>query len=363
MPTTGLDLIIDRADLSRTRIVEVAHPDPGPGEVLLRIDALALTANTVTYGIASDSLGYWDFFPCGVPGFGRVPAWGFADVVASGHPDVAVGTRVYGYLPMSTHLTVKADRVGPRGFVDAAPHRQAMAAIYNAYQACAADPAWSPGAEARIALFRPLFTTSFLLDDHHRAEGFFGAQALILSSASSKTAIGMAALIAADRPQGLTLVGLTSAGNLAFVQGLGLYDRVLDYAEVTRLDPAPAAYVDFAGSGDLLRAIHTHFGDRMRNTALVGLTHGELAGLRMTDLPGPKPTFFFAPSHAAQRMKDWGAAAFHTRLGAAWDRFIATTGWLRVTEARGADAVQAAWAAALAGRIDPADGVMISLQG
>ncbi|TNF63709.1 MAG: DUF2855 family protein [Rhodobacteraceae bacterium] len=362
MTTNGQDLIINRADLADARLVPALHPDPGPGEVLLRIDALALTANTVTYGVASESLGYWNFFPCDRPGFGRVPAWGFADVVASGDPGVAVGTRLYGFLPMSTHLMIEADRVGPRGLIDAAPHRQKMAPIYNAYQTCAADPAWSAEAEARIALFRPLFTTSFLLDDFHRRNAMFGARMLILSSASSKTALGLAALIAADKPEGLTLVGLTSARNRAFVEGLGLHDRVLGYDAVQTLPIAPAAYVDFAGTGDLLMAIHRHFGDLMRHTSQVGLTHWQEAALRVPGLPGPRPEFFFAPAYAADRLKDWGNAGFQTRLGTAWETFIGTTGWLRVVHASGPDAAREAWVAAHAGRIDPAEGVMISLQ-
>ena len=42
------------------------------------------------------------FFPA-ESGWGRVPVWGFADVVGSRHQALAEGVRVFGYLPMSTH--------------------------------------------------------------------------------------------------------------------------------------------------------------------------------------------------------------------------------------------------------------------
>ena len=40
-----------------------APTDCDAGQVLLRIDRFALTANNVTYGVAGDQIGYWQFFP------------------------------------------------------------------------------------------------------------------------------------------------------------------------------------------------------------------------------------------------------------------------------------------------------------
>jgi len=47
-------------------------------------------------------------------------------------------------------------------------------------------------------------------------------------------------------------VGLTSAGNVAFTESLGCYDRVLPYPATDQLSPAVAtAYLDFAGRADV----------------------------------------------------------------------------------------------------------------
>src|SRR5207237_554718 len=82
----------------------------------------------------------------------------------------------------------------PAGLVHASPHRTALPPAYNAYTRVAADPAYDRAREGEIALFRPLFTTSFLLDDFLGESRLFGARALLLSSASSKTALGLAYL-------------------------------------------------------------------------------------------------------------------------------------------------------------------------
>src|SRR4051794_40539132 len=111
------DLLVDRTDLTQTSIVEVPEPEVGDGQVLLKVDRVGMTANNVTYAVFGDAMQYWDFFPA-PPGFGRVPLWGFADVVASRAAGVAEGTRVYGYLPTSSHLVVEPVKADERGFRD-----------------------------------------------------------------------------------------------------------------------------------------------------------------------------------------------------------------------------------------------------
>ena len=75
--------------------------------------------------------------------------------------DLAVGDRVYGYLPMGTHIVVLADRVTPSGFVDAAAHRQPMSPFYNQYSRLATDPEHDPAREDARMLFGPLLSTTW----------------------------------------------------------------------------------------------------------------------------------------------------------------------------------------------------------
>jgi NADPH:quinone reductase-like Zn-dependent oxidoreductase len=64
------------------------------------------------------------------------------------------------------------------------------------------------------------------LDDND----YFGASRVVISSASSKTAIGSAFLAA--RRRGREIVALTSQSNVEFCRSLGCYDTVLTYDEV-----------------------------------------------------------------------------------------------------------------------------------
>lgn len=362
MPITGQDLIINRANLTDAEVVSTRFPDTPPaGHVLLRIDHFALTANTITYGTATDSLGYWSFFPADKAGFGRIPAWGFADVVASAVPEVAPGARLYGFVPMSTHLMVQPGKFRADGFADMAAHRQPMSKMYNRYRLTSADPSYSPETEAQIALFRPLYMTAFLLADFLSRNAGFGAEQVVMSSASSKTALALAAELKRIGTAPLRVAGLTSAGNAAFVSGLGLYDQVVPYENIADLPQAPAVYVDFSGNGDLTLAVHRHLGAGLRHSAQVGVTDWQNANLRVPGLPGPKPVFFFAPAYALERVADWGHAGYEARLAQAWTAFMDQIGWLRVVWHTGSDAARARYLTALSGAFDPAQGDMMSM--
>jgi hypothetical protein len=366
--------LVARGDLHHTRwSPDPDAPDTRPlaeGEVRLQIEQFALTANNITYAAFGEAMKYWQFFPTGDAGFGCIPVWGFASVAESRCAGVEPGQRVYGYLPMGSHLVVQPERVGPRGFIDAAPHRADLAAAYNRYEACAADPLYRAEHEGLQALLRPLFTTSFLLDDFLAGNGDFGASRLVLSSASSKTAFGTAFCVGrrSERP---TLVGLTSKGNLGFVRSLGCYDEVLAYDDIGTLDPAVrSVYVDFAGSAPLRRSVHEHLAATLAYSCAVGGSHWEqLRGGH--DLPGPAPQLFFAPAQAQLRAapppQGWGGRGLEGRIADAWLAFIdalthAEPPWLTVRQGHGADAIEQAYRALLAGGGDPREGLMLALK-
>src|SRR5690606_40642952 len=57
--------------------------------------------------------------------------------------------------------------------------------------------------------------------------GFFGAKQVLSISASSKTGLGLGYSLHQRRPSGPAVIGLTSARNKGFVEGLGFYDKVV----------------------------------------------------------------------------------------------------------------------------------------
>jgi len=370
----GQRLFIQRTQLGQAHV----GPDPdapaarplAEGEARLAVQRFALTANNITYAAFGEAMKYWQFFPSGDAALGCLPVWGFATVAESRAEGLAVGRRVWGYYPAGTHLVVAPSRVSAAGFTDGAAHRQDLALVYNQYGFCDADPGWRPELEGLQAVLRPLFMTSFLIDDFLDDKGFFGAQQLLLSSASSKTALGTAHRLALRRgtPGAPQVVGLTSAANLAYTRALGCYDTVLCYDDLATLAAGvPTVYVDFSGDAPLRLAIHQHFADALRHSCSVGGTHWQALG-PASGLPGPKPVLFFAPAQVKARSAPppagWGGAELQRRMAEAWTGFIAQVaqgGWVQVSERLGAPAALAAYGEVLAGRSSAQLGLVLGM--
>ncbi len=348
------DFLVDKGALRLFRFAP-AETVLSEGQALLRLDRFALTSNNVTYAAIGEQFGYWKFFPAPAPN-GRVPVWGFADVVDSKSADVVVGERIWGYFPIATHLVVTPAKATSRGFVDGAAHRAGLPPVYNQYERVAADPAYKREQEGHIALFRPLFVTGFLIDDFLDENAFFDARRVMLSSASSKTALGLAKCLK-DRG-GVEVVGLTSARNAAFVGKTGYYDRVVSYERLSEMPKdQPALLVDMAGDAALIDSLADRLGDAFVYNCMVGGTHWE-AGASQTK--GPPRTLFFAPDRIVKRHKDWGQEGFAARYAAAWSSFLgSTSGWLKVADKTGEAAVGEAWSTLLDGQARPEEGYVL----
>jgi len=370
MTTDPTAMLVHKRNLRETRwVTDAAATTPlADGAVRFRIDGFALTSNNITYAAFGDAMNYWGFYPAEDPAWGRIPVWGFADVVESRCEGIAAGERFYGYWPIATHAVLEPTRVNGRGFSDGAEHRRALHAVYNQYNRCSADPGYDAAHEAEQALLRPLYITSFLIDDFLADNAFFGATSVLLSSASSKTAYGTAFCLALRRggATAVEVIGLTSAANVGFTKGLGCYDQVIAYEDLATLPPdVPSVYVDFSGSASVRAGVHSHFQDRLAYSCSVGGTHWDALG-GGKGLAGPRPVLFFAPAQIAKRSGDWGPAGLQDRLGAAWRAFMKPVTdphhpWLRVVRGQGGPAVEQVYCALLAGRARPQEGHMLRL--
>ena len=353
---------IDRDDIAHARLVDEAEAPLTDGEVEVRVDSFAMTANNVTYaalgkpiGLFDNGKGYWDFFSPGGAGPGRVPVWGFATVTRSAAGGVAVGEQFYGFYPMASHVRLTPGRVNAGGFVDVAEHRAGMPAVYDHYLRVAALGDYAEADRDWWPVFRPLYLTGWLIADQFEDEGGYGADQVLVASASAKTAIGFAHAMN-QRERRLKLIGLTSPRGRDFLADAGLYDELVLYDDIASLDPAvPSAFVDIAGDGGLTAALHHHFGDQLRLNLVVGKAHWD---------SGPGQRFpavgFFAPARVAKRSKDWGPAGFQQRMGAAWTHFLGDARKLfRIEASDGPDAALAAYGDAVAGRADPRVGTLV----
>lgn len=372
-------LLIQKSELTKCEARTVDMPPLSEASVRIAIDRFALTSNNITYAAFGDAMNYWKFFPAtdanglAEPAWGQIPVWGFGTVIESRHPEVAVGEHLYGYFPMAGFLDVQPAKVTPLSFHDAAVHRAELHPVYNQYTRTTTDGFYTADTEDLQALLRPLFITSWLIDDFLADNDYFGAAAqaksqgikpvMLLSSASSKTAYGTAFQM--SQRDTIEVVGLTSAANVAFCEGLGCYDRVVTYEQITSLPAStPCVYVDFAGNGEFRKTLHAHMTGLAYSCSIGGTHVNELGGGR--GLTGPKPVLFFAPAQIKKRSSEWGPQGLGQRLVAAWQSFLGAvqrpdSPWLSVQHHRGIAAAQTVYLQLLTGKSDARVGHMISL--
>jgi len=231
------------------------------GEADVAIRRFALTANNITYArlrsrIPGLGFGYWEFFPAG-SGWGSVPVWGLADVVASRHPNLTEGTTLFGFFPMATYLRMTVGAVSGATVLEESLHRRSLPATYNQYLIANRGLALGPEAMDAYMVLRPSFSLSFCCATYLSEQRWFGCRRILISSASSKAALGLAMLLAGE---GLEVVGLTSRQRVAQVAARAVHDRVLPYEEITALaSDEPTVFVDIANATDVTRAVHDHW--------------------------------------------------------------------------------------------------------
>ncbi len=353
-------LEVNKLNLAETRLTMSVAPPLKEGEVLVKVDCFALTANNVTYGVVGEKIGYWNFFPA-ADGWGVIPVWGFADVVETSHEGVTAGERFYGYFPMGTHLILAPGKISPERLVDAAPHRAMLPPVYNSYARVKAEPGYDPALDDARALLFPLYATSFCLYDFLIDNQWFGAQQIVIVSASSKTAIGLAIALADDDAAPPT-VALTSAKNESMVTALGYYDRTESYDSMAAIDASiPTVIIDMSGNGSVLSALHARLGDNMRYCSNVGVTHYEDNAMGMGFIR-ERSAMFFAPGHIQKRAKEWGGGVFDRKAFAFWkDAAARSMGWLTIERVHGAEAMEPAFHRVRRGDALPDRGLIVEL--
>jgi hypothetical protein len=298
------------------------------GEVLLKMDRFAFTANNITYAVLGEKLRYWQFFPPAdnaTQAWGIIPVWGFADVVASNVDAVPVGERLFGYFPPAHYAIITPARITPARLFDGATHRASLPSGYNSYARVNAEPGYQRDMDhARMTLW-PLHITSFCLWDLLSTNAWYASTQILILSASSKTSLGLGYALSVDA-SAPRRIALTSARNCAFVDALGLYGQTLCYQDLHHIDQNQASViVDMSGNVELLAQLHRHLGENMKRCIQVGLTHWDdkavpeasskqSQGLE-TGFIAERSEVFFAPGHIQKRMQDWGPEVFASKSG------------------------------------------------
>ncbi|TFK46782.1 hypothetical protein OE88DRAFT_1667007 [Heliocybe sulcata] len=388
-PSSGLDPNVPVLVSSRILAEEVPE-----NHVVIRVDRFGFSANNVTYQALGEEAHYryFDFHPApscpekrvSPKTHGLVPVWGFGAVQVSTVKGVAAGERVYGYFAPAKYIVVPVtpSSVSKYGFLVPRPHLPPDRKPYNLIQRCRADPQYTPTSEAEdlTMVFRPLYWTAFWCEDWLYASSYRGgARKVVISSASSKTAVSLGYLVQKRLNGKGTVVGLTSKRNLGYVSGLGIYDEVTRYEDIERMDVGKGEkwiYVDVAGNdnlnervlgqgrkgrGELVAAINLG-----ATTLAPGASSGEKHRLTpKTSLTAPPSEScsrhklaefeqFFMPEWLAVRRRQLSVQEITSVQNAAWAELMQECPrWVRIERVCGGEEVGRSYEQVVNGRLGP----------
>ena len=353
---------INKQNLGQNRIVAVAPSAINNGEVLVKIDRFAFTANNITYAVMGEQLRYWQFFAANdntEQHWSIIPVWGFADVVESNSDDLNVGERLFGYFPPANELVMTPAKATATSFMEASAHRADLPPGYNMYRRVSNEPGYDRANDNERMLLFVLHLTSFCLYDLLQSNNWYGADQVVIISASSKTSTGLAYGLAAD-DNAPSIIGLTSSKNISMVESTNSYDSVFSYDNIEQIDASKATViVDMSANSEVLSRCHKHLGDNMRFTSNVGLTHWE-APHQHSGIISERSQLFFAPSHIQQRMQDWGADTFNQRSMAFIANSVAKSrAWLKIKEIDGIEGLADVYGDVCDGNIAADEGLVV----
>lgn len=337
------------------------------GSIVLKIERLSFTSNNISYGVAGEKLGYWKFFPAlknKNNEWGCIPAWGFAKVIHSKNENLMIGERFFGYFPLADILIFDEVNISGNTIIDMSKHRKELPLVYNTYIKVTDNP--DDETDNLKTLLFPLHVTAFCLCDFLQDVSYYQSEQILILSASSKTAIGLA--------QGLNeikgvpdTIGVTSQNNMDFVKHLESYTHVISYEDLQKINQnKKTLIIDMSGNRKILGSLHKSLNKNMIKCITVGMTHWDSEKNKKDVLSQmmirERTEFFFAPTHIKKRTKDWGDKALNKKTNTFMkDRIIQSKNWIKVKEIKGLNNFAIIYDIFTRGTIKPEEGIIITL--
>jgi hypothetical protein len=253
-------------------------PELDEGKVLMRVDKFGFSHMSLGYlmkGFTRTFAGYHNFYKSSQgDNFYRSACWGYATVVESAHPKVAVGTRLYGLVPPSKYevQSVSGFIKGSKGEPSIVEMEMGENVPYNMRRFQEMEVVEGnnddPVVEDWRIVVKEIYTMAFYMDEQLLVEtGMINS--VIISCASSKTALALAYCLRMREMR--YVVGFTSKEHLDFVKSTGLYHDVFCYDDVDKLPTDhTVVYMDFKCDGELRQRITLKMGTNLMYNMVVG---------------------------------------------------------------------------------------------
>jgi hypothetical protein len=407
--------VLEKNDYTKQHLVSLpsALPPLAPSSVRVKTSLISLTTNNLTYARLGEMLGWWGVhpLPSNIPSefsdstkYGRISAWGYAEIIESTFEGAPTGSFVFGYLAIGTlpvDLSLKSVPA-PNQAVETSPHRQHLFPIYNRYIISAAPSASTSDSRAWDALMQPLFETSYNLnaavlpplfrDPVHplgdpsslgyqaapwtKPDSDISSAVVLILAASGKTALSFAHQLRHARPpphQPRKIIALTSHSSKTFVEGTNFYDQVLLYSSSpTEAGITPSDKVllcDFGGRGTATGTWLSALKPQCASLVWLGIggesrlmDGAELAARGAQAAAGGMQQVNASGLRDAE-MESMGEAEYFEDFLKTWEGFKRDGGvpGLKFKFARGMDAVVSVWGKICEGAFRPDEGDLIEL--
>lgn len=263
--------VLDLADYSRHRTVTFTsepYSSLAPSSLRFRPSILSLSTNNFSYARIGQLMGWYAIYPLppSTPApyddsktYGRISAWGYAEIIDSTVTGIAAGQTMYGYFPISSgtevvraEYAVHNEKPITDQIVILDEHRQHLWKIYNRYRVCAplSDLEATKGRDSLgwdSLLSGPFITAynlssyAFAWDDSRRihpsgqgewssADADLRNSTVVVLNASGKTAMAFAYALRNTRPsvhQPSSIIGVGSPSSLSTIASSAHYDSVV----------------------------------------------------------------------------------------------------------------------------------------
>lgn len=309
--------LISRDDPTLTKTVSntsILKTELGRDKVLIAVERFSLTANNILYVVLGEQNNYWDLFPA-EDRWGNSPAWGIGRVIKSDNNCLRKGERIFGFFPLASYCILQPVPVGTGHVMDDAPNRSSLAPAYNRYTRIDGAKNFSGRGGDWQMLLRPLALVGLLAAQFFKDREYFGARIVYVTSASSKTGIGVGRLIKGSSPN-IKVIGVTSRPKKGLVASLEIFDEVIDYQSIADIKLAPSILFDLTGNHEIVQEIHDKLGSLLKHSAAAGRSHWSAKSDR--SITGEvSPERFFTPLVMQHYLPVWGAKVFEQRFDAA----------------------------------------------
>lgn len=317
--------------------------------------------------------------------------WGIAQVTESQLDNVQVGTKYIAMLPIGESVSFRTPRVDTEDDNVLIVDRPTTNPDYNVFRKL--DDEDDEHYEDLALACSPGIITGFGLNFHLRNCDFYGADALVVTSASSKVALALAVYLKHnDNPVTKKIIGYTSESNEEFCRKTGLYDEIMGYEDALNCERRAKkkmkyVIVDIAGRGEVynrniqepgieivkLLSIGNASGTANKQSTFASFSMIAKVKLVLTMMGAPSmfsswmnpvQELYLIFNHMADLKKEWGAEKLRATLNE-YERIFCKAAtdeeWISVRTCDTEESIQKAFEEIVQGTVPPSETIILDV--